>query len=62
MSREYVDSMVRRRIGLDALRRLRRLVEADSMREAANARRAGRLAAVFLAVPALAAITIYFVR
>lgn len=60
MSREYVDSMVRRRIGLDALRRLRRMVDAERASEAANARWAGRLAAVFIFLLALATFALYF--
>ncbi|MBI4989211.1 MAG: hypothetical protein HZC23_10360 [Rhodocyclales bacterium] len=59
MSREYIDSMVRRRIGLDALRRLRRLVDADRASEAANVRWAGRLTVVFIILLALATLAIY---
>lgn len=44
MSDEYVDRMVRRRVGLDALRRLRRLVDAERAKDAGNARLALRLA------------------
>lgn len=43
MSDEYVDRMVRRRIGLVALRRLRRLVDAERARDADNARWARRI-------------------
>lgn len=57
MSDEYVDRMVRRRVGLDALRRLRRLVDAERAREAGNARLAQRLA-LLLAV--LAGLTLLF--
>ncbi len=57
MSREYVDSMVRRRIGLDVLRRLRRLVDADLAQEADNARLAQRIA---LALAVLAGLTFIF--
>lgn len=46
MNDEYVDRMVRRRVGLDALRRLRRLVDAERAKEAGNARLAQRLAFV----------------
>ncbi len=45
MKEEYVDRMVRRRIGLDALRRLRRLVDAAA-EEGRDARRAAYLAGV----------------
>jgi len=44
MGDEYVDRMVRRRIALDALRRLRRLVDAERVRDAGNARWARRIA------------------
>lgn len=54
MSEEYVKSMVRRRIGLDALRRLRRLVDAGKVQEADNARLAQRLA---IALAVLAGLT-----
>lgn len=57
MSREYVDSMVRRRIGLDVLRRLQRLVDADLAQEADNARLAQRVA---LALAVLAGLTFIF--
>lgn len=57
MSDEYVDRMVRRRVGLDALRRLRRLVDVERAREAGNARLAQRLA-FLLAV--LAGLTFIF--
>jgi hypothetical protein len=46
--------MVRRRIGLDALRRLRRLVDAGRAQEAGNARLAQRLA---IALAVLAGLT-----
>jgi hypothetical protein len=49
MSDEYVERMVRRRVGLDALRRLRRLVDAERAQEAAMpawAAPAGHLLAV----------------
>ncbi|MCC6656879.1 MAG: hypothetical protein IT512_01705 [Rhodocyclaceae bacterium] len=44
MSDELVERMVRRRVGLDVLRRLRRLVDAERKQEADNARLARRLA------------------
>ena len=44
MKDEYVDGMVRRRVGFVALRRLRRLVDAERAQEADNARLARRLA------------------
>ena len=59
MSDEYVDRMVRRRVGLDALRRLRRLVDAGYAQDGSNARLAQRMA-ITLAV--LAGLTLlYFV-
>ncbi len=57
MSEEYVDRMVRRRVGLDALRLLRCLVDAEQAQEAGNARLAQRLA-LLLAV--LAGLTLPF--
>jgi hypothetical protein len=57
MSDEYIDRMVRRRIGIDALRRLRRLVDAERALEADKARLARRLSLV-LAV--LAGLTFLF--
>ena len=54
MSEDYVDRMVRRRIGLDVLRRLRRLVEGEREADASNARWARRLAWVGFAVAVLA--------
>jgi len=57
MSDEHVERMVRRRVGLDALRRLRRLVDADRAQEADKARLARRLTFV-LAV--LAGLTFLF--
>jgi hypothetical protein len=53
MSDEHVQRMVRRRVGLDALRRLRRLVDAEGARERGNARLAGRLAIVFAVLAGL---------
>ena len=44
MSDELVERMVRRRVGLDVLRRLRHLVDAERKQEADNARLARRLA------------------
>ena len=44
MKDEYVDGMVRRRVGFVALRRLRRLVDAERAQEADNARLARQLA------------------
>jgi hypothetical protein len=44
MSDGLVERMVRRRVGLDVLRRLRRLVDAERAQEADNARLARRLA------------------
>ena len=57
MRDEYVDRMVRRRVGLDALRRLRRMVDAERAQEAGNARLVLRLT-LLLAV--LAGLTIAF--
>ncbi len=54
MSDEYVDRMARRRVGFDALRRLRRLVDAERAREAGDARLARRLA---IAIAVLAGLT-----
>lgn len=54
MSDEHVECLVRRRVGLDALRRLRRLVDLERQREADNARLAKRLA---LAIAVLAGLT-----
>jgi hypothetical protein len=54
---EYVDRMVRRRVGLDTLRRLRRMVDAERAQEAGNARLALRLT-LLLAV--LAGLTFAF--
>ena len=54
MKEEYVNRMVRRRIGLDALHRLRRLVDAGRAQEAGNARLAQRLA---IALAVLAGLT-----
>lgn len=54
MKDEYVNRMVRRRIGLDALRRLRRLVDTGRAQEAGNARLAQRLA---IALAVLAGLT-----
>jgi hypothetical protein len=51
---EYLDRMVRRRIGLDALRRLRRLIDGEREADAANARWAPRLAWAALAAASLA--------
>jgi hypothetical protein len=61
MSDEYVDRMVRRRIGLAALRRLRRLVDAERARETDDARLARRLALV-LAVLAGLTFLLLFLR
>ena len=44
MSDGLVERMVRRRVGLDVLRRLRRLVDAERAQEADNARLARQLA------------------
>jgi hypothetical protein len=49
--------MVRRRVGLDALRRLRRRVDAERAREAGEARLARRLA---MAIAVLAGLTLLF--
>jgi hypothetical protein len=57
VSDDYVDRMARRRVGLDALRRLRRLVDAERAREAGNARLARHLA---LALAVLAGLTFLF--
>lgn len=59
MSDDYVDRMTRRRVGLEALRRLRRLVDAERALEADKARLARRLT---LALAVLAGLTfLYFV-
>lgn len=59
MSDDYVERMTRRRVGLEALRRLRRLVDAERALEADKARLAQRLTIV-LAV--LAGLTfLYFI-
>jgi len=52
---DYIRRSVRRRVGLAALRRIRRLVDEDARREAAN-RRWARPVAMLLAVAALLAI------
>ena len=57
MSDEHVQRMVRRRVGLDVLRRLRRLVDAERMQEADNARLAQHL---ILALAVLAGLTFLF--
>ncbi|MEZ5614710.1 MAG: hypothetical protein R3E35_05785 [Rhodocyclaceae bacterium] len=57
MNDDYVSSMVRRRVGLDALRRLRRLIDAERAREAGEARLARRLA---MAIAVLAGLTSLF--
>ena len=59
MRDEYVDRMVRRRVGLDALRRLRRMVDAERAQEAGNARLVLRLT-LLLAVLAGLAIALFF--
>lgn len=59
MNDEHVDRMVRRRVGFAALRRLRRLVDAERAQEADEARLARRLS---LAIAVLAGLTfLYFV-
>ncbi|MBV6475652.1 MAG: hypothetical protein KJZ92_03700 [Rhodocyclaceae bacterium] len=57
MNDDYVSRMVRRRVGLDALRRLRRRVDAERAREAGEARLARRLA---MAIAVLAGLTLLF--
>jgi hypothetical protein len=57
MSDDYVDRMARRRVGVDALRRLRRLVDAERAREAGDARLAQRLA---VAIAVLAGLTFLY--
>ena len=57
MSDEYIDRMARRRVGFDALRRLRRLVDAERAREAGDARLARHLA---LGIAVLAGLTFLF--
>jgi hypothetical protein len=57
MSDDYVDRMVRRRVGLDALRRLQRLVDAERVREASEARLAQRLA---VGIVVLAGLTLLY--
>lgn len=47
MSDDYIEGKVRRAVGINALRRLRRLVDADAADELAKARRARRLAWAF---------------
>ena len=61
MSDDQVERMVRRRVGLEALRRLRCLVDAERAREAGNARLARRLA---MALAVLAGLTflLFFLR
>jgi hypothetical protein len=54
MSEEYLERMTRRRIGLEALRRLRRLVDGERAKDAANVRWAPRLAWAALAAAILA--------
>ena len=57
MNDDYVSRMVRRRVGLDALRRLRRRDDDDPPREAGEARLARRLA---MAIAVLAGLTLLF--
>jgi hypothetical protein len=57
MSDEYTERMVRRRVGFEALRRLRRLVDAERALEANKARLAQRLT---LALAVLAGLTFLF--
>ena len=54
---EHVDRMVRRRVGIEALRRLRRLVDAERALEADKARLARRLT---VALAVLARLTFLF--
>lgn len=59
MSDDFVERMTRRRVGLEALRRLRRLVDAERALEADKARLAQRLT---MALAVLAGLTfLYFV-
>ncbi len=59
MSDDHVERMVRRRVGVEALRRLRRLVDAERQLEADKARLARHLA---LALAVLAGLTfLYFI-
>lgn len=57
MNDEHVQQMVRRRVGLDALRRLRRLVDAERAQEDGKARLARHLT---LALAVLAGLTFLF--
>ena len=57
MNDEHVERMVRRCVGVDALRRLRRLVDADRAQEASNERLARRLV---LAIGVAAGLTFLF--
>lgn len=57
MRDDYVDRMVRRRLGFEALRRLRRLVDAERALEADKARLAQRLT---LALAVLTGLTFLF--
>lgn len=59
MSDEYVDRMVRRRVGLAVLRRLRRLVDAERAREAQDVRLARRLALVLAVLAGLTFLLLY---
>jgi hypothetical protein len=59
MNKEYVERAVRRRVGLEALRRLRRLVDADRESEADNARWSRRLLPVFVMLAGLAVLSIW---
>lgn len=59
MSDDFVERMTRRRVGLEALRRLRRLVDAEQALEADKARLVRRLT---IALAVLAGLTfLYFV-
>jgi hypothetical protein len=57
MSDDYADRMARRRVGLEALRRLRRLVDAERALEADKACLAQRLT---IALAVLAGLTFLF--
>lgn len=50
---EKIQRAVRRTVGIAALRRIRRLVDADNALEAAKQRRARRLALLFVAAAAM---------
>lgn len=58
---DYVTHAVRRRMGFDALRRIRRFVDAEAAQEQTQARLARRLAWIF-GLAALAAVLLLAIR